>query len=102
MSAVYHPLAPIHTQAAARSRPHLCELRFTRHPGNTGVDFPAGPPFWPFYRGKKVAMRRFPVLVALFALLVPLLLAPAARAEEATPTATFPAALGLPELAITI
>jgi len=47
-------------------------------------------------------MRRFPVLVALFALLVPLLLAPAARAEEATPTATFPAALGLPELAITI
>lgn len=47
-------------------------------------------------------MRRFPVLVALFALLVPLLLAPVAHAQEATPAATFPAALGLPELVITI
>jgi hypothetical protein len=47
-------------------------------------------------------MRRFPVLFALFALLAPLLLAPVAHAQEATPAATFPAALGLPELAITI
>ena len=47
-------------------------------------------------------MRRFPVLVALLVLLMPLLLAPAARAQEATPAATFPASLGLPELDITI
>jgi hypothetical protein len=47
-------------------------------------------------------MRRFPVLVALVVLLMPLLLAPAALAQEATPVATFPAQLGLPELRITI
>jgi hypothetical protein len=47
-------------------------------------------------------MRRFPVLVALLVLLMPLVLAPAARAQEATPPATFPATLGLPELRITI
>ena len=47
-------------------------------------------------------MRRFPVLVALLVLLMPLVLAPAVRAQEATPAATFPATLGLPELDITI
>jgi hypothetical protein len=47
-------------------------------------------------------MRRFPVLVALLVLLMPLVLAPAARAQEATPAATFPATLGLPELDVTI
>jgi hypothetical protein len=46
-------------------------------------------------------MRRFPVLVAFF-VLMPLLFAPAALAQEATPVATFPATLGLPELRITI
>jgi len=47
-------------------------------------------------------MRRFPALVALLVLLMPLVLAPAARAQAATSVATFPATLGLPELDITI
>lgn len=47
-------------------------------------------------------MRRFPVVVAVLVLLMPLLLAPAARAQEATPAAIFPATLGLPELRVTI
>jgi hypothetical protein len=47
-------------------------------------------------------MRRFPVLVALVAVVLSLPLAPVTLAQEATPAATFPAALGLPELRITI
>ena len=46
-------------------------------------------------------MRRFPVLVALLVLLMPGART-AARAQEATPVATSPATLGLPELDITI
>src|SRR3954470_19435626 len=51
--------------------------------------------------GKSI-MRRLPVLIALLALLVPILVTPAALAQEATPAAMVPADLGLPEVAITI
>jgi hypothetical protein len=46
-------------------------------------------------------MHRFPVLVALV-VLMPLLFAPAALAQEATPVATFPVTLGLPDLRVKI
>jgi len=47
-------------------------------------------------------MRRFPALLAFLVAVVPLLVAPMARAQEATPAATFPVDLGLPEVPITI
>ena len=47
-------------------------------------------------------MRRIALLVAFLASVVPLLLAPVALAQEATPAATFPASLALPEVRITI
>src|SRR4051794_32944348 len=47
-------------------------------------------------------MRRCSVVVALLGLLVPVLFTPAALAQEATPVATFPTDLGLPQVQITI
>jgi hypothetical protein len=47
-------------------------------------------------------MPRIATLVALLAVIVSLVAGPAALAQEATPTAGFPASLGYPELRITV